>query len=204
MLRCKIISSTPNCLPRPAVSFWHLLTHPFDPENFGLLVKDQMPLPVLLQKYLKALKDFSSLTEDIVHISTQRNVNGRKLHFKSLTGWSWSVRLGAPGPWQHNIAIFSLCHCKSWTYLSIIILVSDSREAAFVVNSVFRSSSLSCKIGKSLLIKDIKHTNNILENIFFLQYLHIINIFDSSPLLPFFELLSERPYSVGTLPSAEM
>ena len=55
MLRCKIISSTPNCLPRPAVSFWHLLTHPFDPENFGLLVKDQMPLPVLLQKYLKAL-----------------------------------------------------------------------------------------------------------------------------------------------------
>ena len=71
------------------------------------------------------------------------------LIFKSLTGWSWSVRLGAPGPWQHNIAIFSLCHCKSWTYLSIIILVSDSREAAFVVNSVFRSSSLSCKVGKS-------------------------------------------------------
>ena len=55
---------------------------------------------------------------------------------------------------------------KSWTYLSIIILVSDSREAAFVVNSVFRSSSLSCKVGKSLPIKDIM--NDILENIFFL------------------------------------
>ena len=38
-LTCKRISSTPNCLPRPAVFFWPLLAHLFDPENFGFWSK---------------------------------------------------------------------------------------------------------------------------------------------------------------------
>ena len=153
MLRCKIISSTPNCLPRPAVFFWHLLTHLFDPENFGSLVKNQMPKTQFPTEIPEGFVGFQLPDRGhCPYIYTEKSVwmvVDCILIFKSLTGWSWSVRLGAPGPWQYNIANFSLCHCKSWTYLSIIILVSDSREAAFVVNSVFRSSSLSCKVGKS-------------------------------------------------------
>ena len=70
----------------------------------------------------------------------QQSVCLRHSWAKNLTYLFSPVQPGAPGPFRKKV-IFFWGFCIF--YLSIMMLVSDSRDAALVVNSVVRRSSLS-------------------------------------------------------------
>ena len=134
------MSYTLNYLPHPTVFSWHPWVHLSGPRSINVFHfrLESVKFPIIEQtKYLKALQDFCSLPENIIHVPEQK---------KGLWTGHWSVcetffSLANSENRDHLFVLPSAAWCSS--ALSIMILVSDSRDAAFVVNSVVRRSSLS-------------------------------------------------------------